>query len=63
MITLPSLTMDSLLKAVDYALRTLFAKPHAAQACNTLADHATHLSAAEKRSSAALMRVNHVGEV
>ncbi len=55
--------MDSLLNAADSALRTLFAKPHAAQACPTLAEHATQLDASESRSSAALMRVNHVGEV
>ena len=55
--------MDSLLNAADSALRTLFAKPHAAQACPTLADQTTQLDAPESRSSAALMRVNHVGEV
>ena len=55
--------MDSLLNAADSALRTLFAKPHAAQACPTLADQTTQLDASESRSSAALMRVNHVGEV
>ena len=55
--------MDSLLNAADSALRTLFAKPHAAQACPTLAEHSTQLDASESRSSAALMRVNHVGEV
>ncbi len=55
--------MDSLLNAADSALRTLFAKPHAAQACPTVAEHATELDAAQSRSSAALMRVNHVGEV
>ena len=55
--------MDSLLNAADSALRTLFAKPHAAQACPMLAEHSTQLDASESRSSAALMRVNHVGEV
>lgn len=55
--------MDSLLNAADSALRTLFARPHAAHACPTLADQSTQLNAAESRSSAALMRVNHVGEV
>ena len=55
--------MDSLLNAADSALRTLFARPHAAHACPTLAEHATTLNASESRSSAALMRVNHVGEV
>lgn len=55
--------MDSLLNAADSALRTLFAKPHAAHACPTLAEQTTRLDASESRSSAALMRVNHVGEV
>lgn len=55
--------MDSLLNAADSALRTLFAKPHAAHACPTLAEQTTQLDASENRSSAALMRVNHVGEV
>lgn len=55
--------MDSLLNAADSALRTLFARPHAAQACPTLAEQSTQLDAQESRSAAALMRVNHVGEV
>jgi len=55
--------MDSLLNAADSALRTLFAKPHAAHACPTLAEQSTQLDAQESRSAAALMRVNHVGEI
>ena len=55
--------MDNLLTAFDTALRTVFAKPHAAQPCPTLPDRTTELSAAEKRHAAGLMRVNHVGEV
>ena len=55
--------MDSLLNAADSALRTLFAKPHAAHPCPTVADQPTQLAAAENRAAAALMRVNHVGEV
>ena len=55
--------IDSLLSAADTALRTLFAKPRAAQACPTLPDQATTLSDAEKQQAAGLMRVNHVGEV
>ena len=55
--------MSSALIAFDMALRTLFAKPHAAQVCPTLPDRATELSAAEKTHAAGLMRVNHVGEV
>ena len=55
--------MDSLLNAADSALRTLFARPHAAQPCPTLAEHSTELDPAQTRASASLMRVNHVGEV
>ena len=55
--------MDSLLNAADSALRTLFARPHAAHARPTVAEHTTTLDAQESRASAALMRVNHVGEV
>ena len=55
--------MDALLTAADAALRTLFATPHASRACPTLANDATVLSTDEKSQSAALMRVNHVGEV
>jgi ubiquinone biosynthesis monooxygenase Coq7 len=55
--------MDNLLTAFDTALRTVFAKPHAAQSCPTLPESTTELSATEKRHAAGLMRVNHVGEV
>jgi ubiquinone biosynthesis monooxygenase Coq7 len=55
--------MDSLLTTADTALRTLFAKPHAAHPCPTMPDQTTELSAEDKRRSAGLMRVNHVGEV
>ncbi len=55
--------MDTLLFAADSALRTLFARPRAASACPTVADQATLLDAAQSRAAAALMRVNHVGEV
>jgi ubiquinone biosynthesis monooxygenase Coq7 len=56
--------MDSILNAADSALRTLFATPHASQACPGLpASGDDTLGEAEKREAAALMRVNHVGEV
>lgn len=55
--------MDKLLTTADAVLRTLFATPRAAQACPTLANEATELSAAEQARAGALMRVNHVGEV
>jgi 3-demethoxyubiquinol 3-hydroxylase len=55
--------MDRILGAADSALRTLFASPRAARACPTVPADETHLGAHEQRHSAALMRVNHVGEV
>jgi len=55
--------IDALLTAADTALRTLFAPPHAAHATPQPATPGTELTDEEKRLSAALMRVNHVGEV
>lgn len=55
--------LDPLLEAADSALRTLFAKPHAARPVPQATEPEDELSAAEKRHAAALMRVNHVGEV
>lgn len=55
--------IDSFLGAADGALRTLFATPRALRACPTVPADATALSPEEKRRAAALMRVNHVGEV
>jgi 3-demethoxyubiquinol 3-hydroxylase len=55
--------MDRLLGAADSALKTLFAKPRALRACPVLAADETRLAAPERRHAAALMRVNHVGEV
>lgn len=56
-------SIDAFLGAADGALRTLFAKPRALRACPTVPGDDTVLDAAEKRKAAALMRVNHVGEV
>lgn len=55
--------MDALLQTFDTALRTLFAQPHAAQATPLPETPGQELSDSEKRHAAALMRVNHVGEV
>ena len=55
--------MDALFTTFDSALRTLFAKPHAAHPCPTLPDRVTDLTPTEKRHAGGLMRVNHVGEV
>jgi 3-demethoxyubiquinol 3-hydroxylase len=55
--------MDRLLGTLDSALRTLFAKPHAARPCPVVPADETHLVPDQARHAAALMRVNHVGEV
>lgn len=55
--------IDALLTTADTALRTLFAPPRAAGPTPQPATPAGELSDEEKRLSAALMRVNHVGEV
>ncbi|MDP3700014.1 MAG: 2-polyprenyl-3-methyl-6-methoxy-1,4-benzoquinone monooxygenase [Hylemonella sp.] len=54
---------DALLSAADTALRTLFAPPRAARPMPQPATPGADLTDQEKRLSAALMRVNHVGEV
>lgn len=59
--------LDALLTAADTALRTLFAPARAARPTpvpqTDVLESETPLSAAEQQLSAALMRVNHVGEV
>ena len=55
--------MDRLLGAADSALRTLFARPRASRPSPAAPGDDSHLTAAEQREAAALMRVNHVGEV
>ena len=58
--------MDTLISAVDSALRTVFASHHASRnnpGAATDSSLAVPLTEAEKREAAALMRVNHVGEV
>jgi len=56
-------TTDHVISALDTALRTLFAAPYASQACPPPKSAQGALSEAEKKLSASLMRVNHVGEV
>ena len=58
---LPSL--DQTLRVADTALRAVFTQPHASRNCPTVAELPTELTVPEKRQAAALMRVNHVGEV
>jgi 3-demethoxyubiquinol 3-hydroxylase len=55
--------MDRLLGAADSALKTLFAKPRAARPCPVVPADPTLLAPVERTQAAALMRVNHVGEV
>jgi ubiquinone biosynthesis monooxygenase Coq7 len=55
--------MDAFLAAADSALRTLFAKPRALRACPIVPADETKLDGADRKHSAALMRVNHVGEI
>jgi ubiquinone biosynthesis monooxygenase Coq7 len=55
--------MDRFLGAADEALRTLFASPRATRPCPVVPAESTHLGAQERSHAAALMRVNHVGEV
>jgi 3-demethoxyubiquinol 3-hydroxylase len=55
--------MELLFTATDRALRTLFTRPRAARPCPVIPGDETRLSGSEQRLSAALMRVNHVGEV
>ncbi len=57
--------MDAFFIAADSSLLTVFAQHHASRPTPQGADSgsAQSLSDAEKRESAALMRVNHVGEV
>jgi 3-demethoxyubiquinol 3-hydroxylase len=55
--------MDRFFGAADSALRTLFAKTRPVRPCPIVPGDETHLAANERRQAAALMRVNHVGEV
>lgn len=55
--------LDRLLISLDSALRTVFAEHAAARPCPQPVVEDAALSEADKRQSAALMRVNHVGEV
>ena len=54
---------DALILAADSALRTLWAEPRASRATPVPVQVPVALSLAEKREAAALMRVNHVGEI
>lgn len=55
--------VDRTLGAFDQALRTLFATPRSSRPCPVVPAESTHLGASERQHAAALMRVNHVGEI
>ena len=55
--------LDSLLEAADSALRTLFARAHASRPTPRGHVDAATLNPTERQQAAALMRVNHVGEI
>ena len=57
--------IDALIQAADSSLRTLWARPRAARPCPQADAQAcgSGLNEAERREAAALMRVNHVGEI
>ena len=61
--TLACMNTDALILAADSALRTLWAEPRASRPCPAPATTPLALSESERREAAALMRVNHVGEV
>lgn len=54
---------DALILAADSALRTLWAQPRASRVTPGALEATDSMTEAEQRESAALMRVNHVGEV
>jgi len=56
-------TLDQLITTFDLGLRTVFATPHASRPYPAAAAPEADMSEAEKARAAALMRVNHVGEV
>jgi ubiquinone biosynthesis monooxygenase Coq7 len=55
--------MDRFIGALDQALRTLFARPRGSRPCPVVPAESTHLGVQERQHAAALMRVNHVGEI
>jgi len=60
---MPSVEFDRLIIALDNGLRTLFARAHSARPVpgNDIAE--AELSTAERELTAALMRINHSGEI
>jgi 3-demethoxyubiquinol 3-hydroxylase len=59
----PGISLDSLLGAADNALRALFAPARADRPLPPLPEDDPSLGSADRRHVAALMRVNHAGEI
>jgi ubiquinone biosynthesis monooxygenase Coq7 len=57
------MSLNALILAADSALRTLWAEPRASRPTPQAATAELVMNDAERREAAALMRVNHVGEV
>ncbi|PUE29839.1 2-polyprenyl-3-methyl-6-methoxy-1,4-benzoquinone monooxygenase [Limnohabitans sp. Jir72] len=57
------MSLNALILAADSALRTLWAEPRASRPTPQAATSELVMTDAERREAAALMRVNHVGEV
>ncbi|PUE53618.1 demethoxyubiquinone hydroxylase family protein [Limnohabitans sp. 2KL-17] len=57
------MTLNALILAADSALRTLCAEPRASRPMPVAESAGLEMSEAERKEAAALMRVNHVGEV
>jgi ubiquinone biosynthesis monooxygenase Coq7 len=57
------MNINALILATDSALRTLWAEPRASRPMPMAATSELVMTDAERREAAALMRVNHVGEV
>ena len=57
------MTLNALILAADSALRTLCAEPRASRPKPVAESPDLEMSEAERKEAAALMRVNHVGEV
>ena len=57
------MSLDAVILAADSALRTLWADPRASRPTPQAATAELVMNDAERREAAALMRVNHVGEV
>jgi 3-demethoxyubiquinol 3-hydroxylase len=62
--TLPRLTLDKAIAVIDMGLRTVFSQPSPSRPYpKAEASNDNSLSDKERKHAAALMRVNHVGEV